>query len=127
MLRAARCARSSRSPPTRLTHTPLATPLGAAGRDELVTHLSRVWQALGTPLPFLVVRDVHELARELGRLRDEPPLLDAMQRRTREWWEAVKEHYARRFEEAMCPSPTSATPADDLPHPHGGSSSTPSQ
>ena len=60
-------------------------------------------EALGAPLPFLVVRDAAALARELRRLHAEPPLLDAMQRRTREWWEAVKEHYARQFEQAMCP------------------------
>ena len=59
----------------------------------------------GAPLPFVVVRRAEELAPVLARLRADPDELDELQRRTREWWAAVKRHFGREMRASLCGAP----------------------
>ena len=61
--------------------------------------------ALGVPLPFIVVHRVEQLRDALLPLREEPARLEDVQRRTADWWAAVKRHYSGRFERMMCNGP----------------------
>mmetsp|Transcript_36506 Transcript_36506/g.106872 ORF Transcript_36506/g.106872 Transcript_36506/m.106872 type:complete len:618 (-) Transcript_36506:79-1932(-) len=58
--------------------------------------------ALGAPLPFVVVRSVGDLPGVLQPLWEEPARLDSLQSQLREWWAAVKGHFAERFRRALC-------------------------
>merc|ERR1719375_77858 len=54
------------------------------------------------PPPFLAL-DPPEAVALIKVLSADAAALDDLQRRTLDWWEAVKHHYARAFEEAVCP------------------------
>ena len=59
-------------------------------------------EALGEPLPFVVVRAAADLRPVLVRLHARPEQLDEMQRRTREWWARVKDHFGVRMRASLC-------------------------
>ena len=57
---------------------------------------------MGTPLPFVVVRTVEELAALLQQLQADPARLDALQEQTRAWWAEVKRHFGSQLRDALC-------------------------
>ena len=59
-------------------------------------------EAMGAPLPFVVVRTVDELAALLQQLQADPAQLDALQERTRAWWAEVKRHFGSALRGALC-------------------------
>ena len=59
-------------------------------------------EAMGVPLPFVVLRTVDELAALLQQLQADPARLDALQERTRAWWAEVKRHFGSQLRGALC-------------------------
>ena len=59
-------------------------------------------EAMGMPLPVVVVRTVDERAALLQQLQADPAQLDALQERTRAWWAEVKRHFGSALRGALC-------------------------
>ena len=57
----------------------------------------------GAPPPFVVVDHESELLEALRPLAESGQALDELQTKARSWWARAKQHYAERFEMAVCP------------------------
>lgn len=76
---------------------------GDAARAAVTLAYAPLANVTGEPPPFVVVATAAELPAALAPLAESAEALDALQRRARDWWDAAKRHYARRFAAAVCP------------------------